>query len=244
MPTFTVDDDNPGTDEADWLSSPRLASIPPLVLPKGRESLVVAPHPDDEVLGAGGLLQTLGRRAEIEVWAVTDGERSDVGVPAEDLRRIRTEESLTALSRLGLSAAPRMRLSLPDGSVADHEAELTDRLAGRLSPDSVCFAPWEGDGHPDHDACGRAARTAASTTGASLVRYLVWAWHWAAPESGEVPWSRCRRWRLSERHTRHKTSAIEAFASQIEAFGGSSCRPVLPPTVVERFRRPFEVFVI
>ena len=57
-------------------------------------------------------------------------------------------------------------------------------LTDLLSPDTWCAATWRGDGHPDHDAVGRAAATACDAVGCRLLEYPVWMWHWARP--GEV----------------------------------------------------------
>ncbi|HEY5120093.1 MAG TPA: PIG-L family deacetylase, partial [Acidimicrobiales bacterium] len=67
--------------------------------------MVVSPHPDDEVLGAGGLIQVaLSQHVLVEVVAVTDGEashpRSTVATTL-NLARVRSAESRVALSRLG-----------------------------------------------------------------------------------------------------------------------------------------------
>ena len=69
--------DAPGTPEADWRAWPgaRPASrAPPMTA--GRSAVVIAAHPDDEVLGVGGLLSLLAAGApELRVVAVTDAER-------------------------------------------------------------------------------------------------------------------------------------------------------------------------
>jgi LmbE family N-acetylglucosaminyl deacetylase len=241
---FVVDRDHPGTPESAWASSPHMAGLPPLVIADVRHAVVVAPHPDDEVLGAGGLLQLLAQAgATIEICAVTDGEGSHPSVDTEVMRRVRTVESVVALGRLGMAHVERNRLGFPDGKVSEYETQLGDFLARRLGPDSLCVAPWTGEGHPDHDACGRAAVAAAHQTGAGLVEYLVWAWHWADPLGADLPWPSCRKLKLSRRSAGRKRWATTAFKSQISPFGPRLEPPVLPDSVLRRFWRPFEVFV-
>jgi LmbE family N-acetylglucosaminyl deacetylase len=243
---FVVDCAHLGRSEAAWAASPSLAALLPLDVPPIDLLVVVAPHPDDEVLGAGGLLQILaGAKVRIEIYAVTDGEASHRGVPDEQLRRIRTAESFAALHRLDLPpGASRVRLGYPDGQVADHEVDLTDRLRSRLGPDSLCVAPWRLDGHPDHEACGRAAAAAARACGARLFEYPVWAWHWADPAGTDLPWSSARRLELDRRQTARKRWATTAFRSQIRTLGSpAGDSPVLPDPILRRFWRPFEVYI-
>lgn len=47
--------------------------------------------------------------------------------------------------------------------------------------------------HPDDEAAGRAAAAACKATGAPLVEYPIWMWHWATPDDPAVPWHRARR---------------------------------------------------
>ena len=72
--------DGPGTDESVWSACTELRELTPYSVPppdSGRV-VVVAPHPDDEVLGAGGALASLAvRGARLLLVAVTDGEASD-----------------------------------------------------------------------------------------------------------------------------------------------------------------------
>ena len=49
----------------------------------------------------------------------------------------------------------------------------------------LVLAPWAHDAHPDHEALGRAARTAAALAGVPLLAFPVWAWQWAVP--GDAP---------------------------------------------------------
>jgi LmbE family N-acetylglucosaminyl deacetylase len=244
-PLFVVDDGHLGHSEAAWAASADLGRLAPLDLPDVADVVVVAPHPDDEILGSGGLLQALaGTGADIEVLAVTDGEGSHPTVLPDELRRVRHEESVAAMRRLGLVGAARVRLGIPDGGVTQSETVLTDRLAHRLAGSSLCLAPWRADGHPDHDACGRAAEAATAATGAQLLQYPIWAWHWADPLGADLPWSLCRRFDLDPRHAARKRWATGAFRSQIRPFGRDpDSSAIVPPAVLRRFWRPFEVFI-
>jgi LmbE family N-acetylglucosaminyl deacetylase len=243
---WVVDETHPGTSEADWEVGTSQRRTPSLVLPDVDRVVVVAPHPDDEALGAGGLLQMLAARgAGIEVCAVTDGEAFTGPVSPEvaaTLADLRTHESLVALGRLGVRVPDRARLGLPDGDVSAHESELTEYLAGRLGPRTLCLAPWPCDGHPDHDASGRAAAVAAAASGAPMLQYLVWAWHWADPHGDDLPWSACRRVELPRRVAAAKRWATGSFVSQTRPWGPG--RPaILPPAVMRRFWRRWEMFV-
>ena len=242
-----VDDEHPGTDERTWLSDLRLGQLRPLQVRRPQRLVIVAPHPDDEVLGVGGLLQVLAARGvEIVVLAVTDGEASHPGAQrcGHDLAAIRAIESRVALRRLECGGTQIERLRFADGSVAEHREDLTDLLRRVLRPRDLCLAPWRADGHPDHEATGLAAVRAARSTGTPVLEYLVWAWHWARPGSTDLPWDRCRRVELGRRQAARKRWASYAFASQIRPFGSDhGGRPLLSDGVLRRFWRPFEVFV-
>jgi LmbE family N-acetylglucosaminyl deacetylase len=244
---LVVDETHAGTDERTWLASSCLAELPPLqITPPGR-LVVVAPHPDDEVLGAGGLLQSMHHLGvELGVIAVTDGEGSHPVAHSSgvDIASTRALESAIALDRLGCGRVPVTRLGLPDGEVASEISRLTEALADLLGPDDLCLTPWRSDGHPDHDATGAATLAAAAATGTPVLEYLVWAWHWASPDDVIVPWPNCLRFDLDPAQSARKRWATDAFTSQISRRDSElQQEPVLTDTVLQRFRRPFEVFI-
>lgn len=245
---LVVDDSHLGTPEAAWQRSSNLGELPALSLGRPRRVIVVAPHPDDEILGAGGVLQTaIASGVPVEVVAVTDGEGSHPGATptqATRLREIRTRESVLALRRLGLAVPRVTRLGCPDGRVSDVEDQVRAALEALGDEDDLWLAPWWIDGHPDHDACGRAASNAGAQLGLRVLHYLVWAWHWADPLREDLPWAQCRRFDFDRKSAERKRWSIEAFASQIRRRGpDAGDAPVLPPTVLTRFERSFEVFV-
>jgi LmbE family N-acetylglucosaminyl deacetylase len=224
-----------GTDERLWRAWPQLGSWPGVPLAELNGAVVVAPHPDDEILGVGGLLRQLDGAA---VVAVTDGEASHpdaVSVSAAQLRALRPAESAEALRRLGFRG-PVHRLGQPDNGI--DEAALTASLVRLLGPGVPCLATWRGDGHPDHEAVGRAAAAACAASGARLYEYPVWLWHWARPGQVGVPWHRACQVPLDAEALAAKRAAIEAFTTQIRPVDGVT---ILPEPVLARFRRPFEV---
>ena len=203
-------------------------------VPPSRRTVVVAPHPDDEILGVGGTISLLAAAGgQMVLVAVTDGEASHPG-RQEELRARRPQESVAATQRLGIVPSRTYRLRHPDGRV--DEDRLSSELVALVGSGDLVLAPWWRDGHPDHDRVGRAA-LAASRRGADLLAYLVWTWHWASP-SGDVPWSRACRVELGPEIARRKRSAAQAFYSQI-----TGPVPVLPSHVLVRCTRSFEILL-
>ena len=234
-----------GTPLQVWLAADR--SLPALDLTPCREIVVVGAHPDDETLGFGAttaLLAELGVR--VQVVSATDGGASYPGLSLLQryrLEQVRRAELHRAAGILG-TAAP-ICLGLPDGEIADHQERLADLLSEMLAarpPGTWCAATWRGDGHPDHEAVGRAAATAVERTGAVLVEYPVWMWHWAHPGDDRVPWNRAFRVDLPPHVGRAKAHAVRAFRSQLVPLGPDPAdAPILPPALLRRFTRPFEV---
>ena len=234
--------DAPGTDERTWAAWSWLSTLPGrglAGLASVTSAVVVAAHPDDEVLGAGGLISVLAAsRARLRLVAVTDGERSHRGLtPPAVLARRRTAETADALRALGAQTAEVIRLRLPDSGLAAREDELTAALDPLVAGFDLCLAPWDRDMHPDHEAAGRAARRAGP---GSLYYYPVWMWHWAFPADPRVPWERALRMPLPPRAASRKRAAITRFVSQTTD-RGHGLGPVLSPGMIAHFTRPVEV---
>jgi len=191
--------------------------------------IVVAPHPDDEVLGLGTTMRWLtGLGISVTVVACTDGEAShkrSTAIGPEDLRARRADERSAAFRVLGIDPNVR-RLGLPDGALAEHRATLQAELEALTSPETTIVVPWEHDGHPDHRAAWQAGAAAARHSGAALWRVPIWGKvRRERPLSGRVA-----RLRLSPEAESVKASAAAAFTSQIAPLGpGPLDGPVLHP---------------
>lgn len=238
-----------GTSEHRWASWFQTHPLPTgtvteLVAPD-RRVVFVAPHPDDEVLCGGGLLHQLAQRGhDILLIAVTDGEASHPGSQAwspQALAQARRAETQQALSLL----APQARidaLQIPDGAIAHHETALQSMLHGRLRADDVVFTTWRLDGHPDHEATGRATANATAVCGCACHQLPLWAWHWAEPSwQCSLPWQRAMAITLSDEELALKRRAVECFTTQLLPDESTGNPPVLGQHVLQRLLRPFEV---
>ncbi len=134
-----------------------------LDLDRVRRAIVVAPHPDDETIGAFGLIRRLIKSgAYVSVVIVTDGAASHPASPSwpsERLKMARRRESVAALRLCGLPQGALTFLDYPDGALSSlSETEcrrLCRRLAARPFPDLVIRPSLE-DSHPDHKAVASA----------------------------------------------------------------------------------------
>ncbi|MFJ6752088.1 PIG-L deacetylase family protein [Streptomyces sp. NPDC091266] len=235
-----------GTDESEWRDWAGWNALPEFTLPTMGRAVVVAAHPDDEVLGFGGSIGLLAASGlDLTIVSVTDGERSHphsrVQTP-ESLARIRAEETRAALAELGAGEAGIIRLRVPDTEVVAHEEQVTAALADVMAGAVLCAAPWTGDIHADHEAAGRAALAASGAVGVPCLHYPVWMWHWARPDDPRVPWAQAARIALPRTMLARKTSAISRFTSQISPLGpGPGDAAILPPEEISHHLRAAEV---
>jgi LmbE family N-acetylglucosaminyl deacetylase len=205
--------------------------------PKRGPLVVLAPHPDDEILGAGGLIHDWATQGlPVTIVSVTDGEAADLGRPGLDL--IRREELQQALRKLCSVHVAVKRLGIPDGKVQEHANRLRNALDSHADSSGTLVVPYECDGHPDHEAVGKMGLELAAANGIAIARYPIWAWHRAQPsELATLPW---KRFRLSLDAQRAKSRAIQCFESQLHPPRGS---PIVPPNVLAYFARSFEAFI-
>jgi LmbE family N-acetylglucosaminyl deacetylase len=238
-----------GTAEPHWrrwfASAPAPRRSLPQLLPENRRLVVVAPHPDDEVLACGGLIaRHAARGGETLVVAVSDGEASHADTPGWDalqLADVRRVESAEGLQRLGTRHAQVLHFGLPDGRLSEHADDLPRMLRRVLLPTDVVVSTWRLDGHPDHEATALAAARACVAVGCRLLEAPVWMWHWAVPGDPRVPWERLFGLDLGTDIVRRKQYALAAHATQLQV-RDARLGPVLGAAILARAGRETEYF--
>ena len=252
-----------GTIEADWEAALSARTLAPLGLGDlgGAGDIghlvVLAAHPDDETLGAAGLVARVAAAGvPVTVVVATDGDGSHPGSPTltpDQLVQVRRAELVRALAHVAPRAAVHL-LGLPDGGLREradrlHRAvdgvlDTLDAPAGR-GASVVLVAPWSGDGHRDHRVAGEVARAVAERRGLDLLEYPVWMWHWADPSGDDVPWERMERLDLTAAEVGSKAAALGEHRSQTAPLSPApGDEATLGPEMVRHFERALEVFVV
>lgn len=217
-----------------------------------RPVLVLAPHPDDESLGCGGLIaECRARGHEVRVLVLTDGtgsHRHSREYPPLRLAALRMEEARAAVAELGLAADAIDFLGLPDGGAPLRGPRLravAEQVAdhARVHGIGAICTTWTHDPHRDHVAAYRAGRLAAKEIGARLLSYPVWGW--TLPATCWLPAARIGGARFDiARHLAAKRRAIAHHRSQLAGLiRDDPAAFQLSPEFLSIFDQPFEVFI-
>ena len=199
----------------------------PLVDPgeilKGRGLLVMAPHPDDESLGCGGLIAwAVAHGHPVSIVFLTSGEGSHQGstmFPPTSVARLRQQEAIRAAGELGVPPERLHFLGLPDGLMVHMDEAALQRVHFSLlgviamnAPVLMCVTSRT-DPHGDHKAAWLIAQRVARSCQVEVLSFPVWTWA-LAPEREIASPARCA-WRLATHHVERKLAAIAAHRSQL-----------------------------
>lgn len=207
---------------------------------KGERLLLIAPHPDDEVLAAAGLLQRARREGmQIRIWQLSDGESNPWPQRWLERRlRIRAEDRLRWGARRGAETRAGLRcLGLPGETRACmHWADLglntrireqlvpsVQALAARLAneqPDLVVL-PALGDRHPDHSAAHVLVQLALfqARLQPACLQYVVHGARPAGPHAWRVPLDAAMRAAKQAAILEHRTQLALSRRRMLEHAG-------------------------
>lgn len=129
--------------------------------------VVLAPHPDDEVLGAGAIIARAARAGvAVRVVLLTDGSASHPH--ADGLAERRLAETYAGLGELGVGEEAVTALGVADGALDAAALDLA-QLHKAIPPDATLLVTDPSDGHDDHRAAfGVASRLLGKRLGAAL----------------------------------------------------------------------------
>lgn len=219
-----------------------------------KAAVIVAPHPDDEVFGTGGLI-ALKRESGIPVTVVflTDGEashRNCCNIKSADVARNRRRIAYEAAHCIGLDPQSQSWVGLPDGNIPrlgrngfDQAVVKVLEQLDKTSAQEV-YCPHPLDCWPDHETGSQITVEAVRRWGkrCPIHFYFVWAWynlplHW-------VPRLGLRNaWQLDIKSVLHiKQAAIREYLASVVPGCGRPYVGTLPPGFLVPFHKPYEVF--
>jgi LmbE family N-acetylglucosaminyl deacetylase len=150
--------------------------------PLGKRLMVVAPHPDDEVIGCGGLLLLHRGTSEIHIVNVYngDGGGSIDQSPWRDepeykrcLVELRKRELDSVAAKLGVATVTRLNVSDCTGTPGKEEERTLRELLHKLQPE-VVLLPWFLDNQPQHKATNTLFAKAAADYNCCVVAFEIW----------------------------------------------------------------------
>jgi LmbE family N-acetylglucosaminyl deacetylase len=186
-------------------------------------AMVIAPHPDDETLGCGGLIARKARAGvQVTIVVLTDGGSSHTRwMERSRLVATRREELVRAVGELGVSCGDVRFLDVPDQTLAGHEEESAVQLAEiiRTRRPQQVFAPHPSEPPSDHAAAWRIACRATQLASPDVTVYAYAVWLWGAWPWVPGNWGSPRKARSTVRQALTTNRALMSFDLGIKLDG-------------------------
>ena len=182
--------------------------------------LVIAPHPDDEILGCGGTIKKLTSQRNI-VWILVISRGKKGMYPEERISNVR-KEALLAHKLLCVAGTIFLDFSAPEldlVSISELSAAII-KVINELKTDTI-YLPHRGDIHSDHKAVFNAGLVAARPMKNSTVKRIysyetLSETEWAAP-FGDDAFMPDRFENISDVF-KAKLEAMKCYKSQLRDF--------------------------
>lgn len=213
------------------------------LLELSENTVIIAPHPDDEVIGCAGLIQALVERdTPPHVIILTGGEGSHRGccdTPAEDIIEARHQLTITAAKTLGLPMSNIHRLKYPDGGIAiEHsETKKLQALLTEIKPQAI-FVPHHGEGWNDHTRVLGIVKELMRYHVVNIYEYCVWMWYYNV---WNLDYNNARILKMLLSQYQRKLEAIEQYVTPL-APCGKPWSGVLPKAFLKAARWKRELY--
>src|SRR3990172_4815928 len=143
---------------------------------KEKSVLVLAPHPDDDIIGCGGTLYTYHLKgADITAIYMTDGRKGNHLYAEEELVSVRKEETKRAAKIVGIDKLIFSDNRDSELAVTGNTIKQVHEVLGDSQPEAVFF-PFVMDNHQDHIATARIFFSAARVMKYDPLCYMYGIW--------------------------------------------------------------------
>ncbi len=165
------------TERKVWGLIPEVLKVRIISVVRADKVLVLSPHPDDDVMGCGGLLKMLSDSgAKIKTIYFSDGSRGNRGLKfSQSLIIEREEEARSAGKVLGVGEEKFLRLPHTK-LVANLELAAQIRREIEFDRPDLLLSPSLEDLHPDHHAVSEALAISIKNYENSLNIWLYEIW--------------------------------------------------------------------
>ena len=218
--------------------------------------VIVAPHMDDEALACGGLIAKIPDKDCVHIIYATDGMKSPAPIIAgrdgisPNLGRIRMQESIEAMNKLGVTEQNLHFLCLPEAQLQQNIVALRKMIREKIksiAPQHI-FIPFRYDRHLDHLAVNHVITSdiEQGVFHAQLIEYFVY-YRWRLmPERDIRRYIKAQfLYRLEIADVaRQKRQALDCFTSQNTIYYPWQTRPILTPALLNEECQNPEYFLI
>ena len=195
---------------------------------------ILAPHPDDEVLGCAGLIQRYKEKAHVII--LTRGSGSHKGCckePEETIKAERRKLAIKINTQLGLPKENLHVLDYTDGYIKEgNEIEFNKltELISQIRPRAIFFPKQDGEGWPDHIEAGNIVKKICQELSINPVmyEYCVWFWYYNV---WRIDWKKAFILKLTNEEYKKKIQAIDDYTLP-EAPCGKPWSGVLPQILI------------
>jgi LmbE family N-acetylglucosaminyl deacetylase len=210
--------------------------------------VIIAPHPDDEIIGLGGfIIQMLRKNKKVHFIFLTDGEESNSFSDKEIIKKERIKLTSEVMNKLHVSDEFVHRLHLPDGAVPrkgnpgfENSVQELLKLVENIKPDAIFSTHYLEHWPFDHLACFELAceLTRRITTKTELWLYWVWTWH------NLRPWKLLNVFRVKRININdslaEKKKLVDIYITR-KSPKGVPWSGNLPPLMLMPFSNPMEI---
>jgi LmbE family N-acetylglucosaminyl deacetylase len=218
--------------------------------------LIIAPHMDDEALACGGLIAKLPYKNRIHILYASDGMKSPAPImPGRDeispnLGKIRMQESVEAMKKLGVSEQNLHFLCLPEAQLQKNIVTLREGVREkikRISPQHI-FIPFRYDRHPDHLVINHVVTSdiEQGVLQAQLIEYFIY-YRWRLMPKRDIRKYIKRQFLYGldiSDVADQKRQALDCFKSQNTIYYPWQTRPILTSTLLDEECQNPECFLV
>lgn len=184
--------------------------------------LIIAPHPDDEVLGCGGLISYMNQQKKnIDIIFLTKGENVESYIPQNIIKEERTKLAIRASKCANQPLDHVFLLDFTDGDVNINsiETEKLKSIIAQIKPKNI-FVTSLFDSHKDHIQSNNIIREINIDKHIKIFEYCVWFWHSMSIRNFfSINWKNVRFFKMGKDLIKLKKKLIKIYTDETDSEG-------------------------